>query len=114
MNNTITYNGFIGSVNYSQEDSVFYGKIEGINALVNFEGESVEELQNSFRSAVDDYVALCREKGIEPRKKYTGSFNVRVSPDVHMRLATLAQKRRTSINKVVKSALEKFLGGIAL
>lgn len=114
MNNTITYNGFTGSVNYSQEDNVFFGKIEGINALVNFEGESVDELQSSFHSAVDDYVALCMEKGIEPRKKYTGSFNVRVSPEFHMALATIAQKRRTSINKVVKSALEKFLGSVAL
>ena len=109
MNNTITYNGFVGSVNYSQEDGVFYGKIEGINALVNFEGESVAELQNSFRQAVDDYVDLCHKKGIEPRKKYTGSFNIRVSPDVHMRLASLAQKRSISINKVVKSALESYL-----
>lgn len=114
MNNIITYNGFAGSVNFSQEDGVFFGKVEGINALVNFEGETVSQLEQAFREAVDDYVAFCREKGVEPKKKYTGAFNVRVSPDVHMKLATIAQKKRTSINKIVKTALDNFLGNIAL
>ena len=38
--NTMTYKGYIGSVNYSDKDQVFFGKIEGINGLVNFEGDS--------------------------------------------------------------------------
>ena len=46
--NTLKYKGFIGSVAFSEEDNVFFGKIEGIEGLVNFEGESVEELKKSF------------------------------------------------------------------
>jgi predicted HicB family RNase H-like nuclease len=38
VNNILTYKGFIGSVNYSADDHVFFGKIEGINDLVTFEG----------------------------------------------------------------------------
>ena len=37
----MTYKGYLGSVNYSDKDQVFFGKIEGINGLVNFEGESL-------------------------------------------------------------------------
>ena len=55
--NTMTYKGYIGSVNYSDKDQVFFGKIEGINGLVNFEGESVKELTKAFQEAVDDYIA---------------------------------------------------------
>lgn len=53
----LNYKGFIGSVAFSEEDNVFFGKIEGIDGLVNFEGSSVEELKEAFHEAVDDYVA---------------------------------------------------------
>ena len=49
--NTMTYKGYIGSVNYSDKDQVFFGKIEGINGLVNFEGKRVKELTTAFHEA---------------------------------------------------------------
>ena len=70
--NTMMYKGYIGSVNYSDKDQVFFGKIEGINGLVNFEGESVKELTDAFHEAVDDYLAYCEDEGIEPDKKLYG------------------------------------------
>ena len=57
--NTLSYKGYLGIVSFSEKDACFYGKIEGIDGLVNFEGESVSELTNAFHEAVDDYVALC-------------------------------------------------------
>ena len=74
--NTLKYKDFIGSVAFSEADGVFFGKIEGIDGLVNFEGESVAELTNAFHEAVDDYLAYCAEEGIEPHKSYSGSLNV--------------------------------------
>ena len=59
MMNTLTYKGYIGTVNFSDKDNVFFGKIEGIDGLVNFEGESVKELTNAFHQAVDDYLEYC-------------------------------------------------------
>ena len=66
--NSMTYKGYLGSVAYSEKDQVFFGKIEGINGLVNFEGESVKELTEAFHEAVDDYLAYCEDEGIEPLK----------------------------------------------
>ena len=65
--NTMTYKGYLGSVSFSEKDNVLFGKIEGVNALVNFEGETVKELKNAFHEAVDDYLAYCDEQGIELR-----------------------------------------------
>ena len=62
--NTMTYKGYLGSVAFSQKDNVFFGKIEGINGLVNFEGESVKELTEAFHEAVDDYLAYCEDESI--------------------------------------------------
>ncbi len=59
--NTMTYKGYLGSVNFSEKDQVFFGKIEGINGLVNFDGESVKELTTAFHEAVDDYLAYCAD-----------------------------------------------------
>ena len=105
--NTMTYKGYLGSVAYSDKDQVFFGKIEGINGLVNFEGESVKELTAAFHEAVDDYLAYCEEEGIEPDKSYTGVLNVRLTPDIHRQIAMLAIKAGISINAYIKDALEE-------
>ena len=105
--NTLRYKGFIGSVNFSEEDSVFFGKIEGINGMVNFEGQSVQELTEAFHGAVDDYLAYCEEEGVQPHKSYSGSLNVRLTPEIHSHIAMLAQRAGISINAFIKQALEK-------
>lgn len=105
--NTLKYKGYIGSVAFSEKDNVFFGIIEGIDGLVNFEGESVKELTDAFHEAVEDYLEYCKEEGIEPHKSYSGSLNIRISPEVHSKIAILAKQAGISINAFIKSAVEK-------
>lgn len=63
----LNYKGFIGSVAFSEEDNVFFGKIEGIDGLVNFEGSSIEELKETFHEAVDDYLTFINDYGKDRR-----------------------------------------------
>jgi len=107
--NTLEYNDFIGSVNFSEDDDVFFGKIEGINALVTFEGQSVAELKEAFKEAVTDYIVLCQAKGIKAQKTYTGVLNVRLTPEIHRRAAVIAKKSGTTLNSLIKKAVEKEL-----
>ena len=102
----MTYKGYLGSVAYSEKDNVFFGKIEGINGLVNFEGESVKELAAAFHEAVDDYLAYCEDEGIEPDKSYTGVLNVRLTPAIHRQIAMLALQEGISINAFIRNAVE--------
>ena len=104
--NTMTYKGYLGSVAYSEKDQVFFGKIEGINGLVNFEGESVKELTEAFHEAVDDYVAYCVAEGIEPHKSYSGQLNIRIKPETHSAIAALARQSGESINAFISRALD--------
>lgn len=69
--NRLSYKGFEGSVSFSEQDHVYFGKIENINGLVNYEGESLEALTCAFQEAVDDYLAYCQDEGIVPQKRYT-------------------------------------------
>jgi predicted HicB family RNase H-like nuclease len=105
--NTMSYKGYIGSVEYSEKDQVFFGKVEGINGLVNFEGESVSELTSAFHEAVDDYLAYCKDEGIEPDKSYTGNLNVRLTPAIHRQIALLAKQAGMSINAYIKKTMEE-------
>ena len=112
--NTMTYKGYVGSVAYSEKDQVFFGKIEGINGLVNFEGESVKELTEAFHEAVDDYLAYCADEGITPDKSYTGTLNVRLTPAIHRQIAMLALQAGQSINAYIKEALEEKVEAVAM
>lgn len=105
--NTMKYKGFIGSVSFSEADGVFFGKIEGIDGLVNFEGDSVAGLTDAFHEAVEDYLAYCAEEGIEPHKSYSGTLNVRLTPDIHTRVAYLAKQAGVSVNSFIRTAVEK-------
>ena len=109
----LKYKGFIASIDYSEDDEVFYGKISGINDLILFEGSSVEELKNSFEEAVEDYLELCREVNKDPYKSFKGSFNVRIPKDLHRQLYIRAQKAGLSLNQFIKRILEKEVGQAA-
>lgn len=76
MNNTIHYKDYIDSVEFSEEDGIFYGKVLGIRSLISYEGESAKELLDDFHGAVDDYLETCKAEGKEPETALKGSFNV--------------------------------------
>jgi predicted HicB family RNase H-like nuclease len=107
MKNTLSYKGFIGSVCYSDEDGVLYGKIEGINDLVTYESTEVSDLVKQFRISVDEYIESCKHFNKPLLKSFKGSFNVRVKPDVHQKAAMLATMQGISLNQLVQKAIEK-------
>lgn len=65
----LEYNGYYTIVKYSIEDNVFYGKIEALQDLVNFESTDYYKIKKEFESAVDDYLKFCKEVGKEPEEK---------------------------------------------
>jgi len=109
MKNVLNYRGFIGSVHFSADDGIFYGKIEGITDLITFEGESVKNLIESFHYMVDEHIKDCENENIEPEKSYKGSFNVRLTPELHKRIALSAKMRGITLNKYVYDALNDTL-----
>lgn len=103
--NTLKYKGYVGSVAYSEPDKVFFGTLEGIDDLVTYEGESVQELTAAFHEAVEDYLAFCEDHGVKPEKSYTGTFNVRIAPETHRAIANQAAEAGITINAFVKRVL---------
>jgi predicted HicB family RNase H-like nuclease len=109
MKDYFEYEGYIGSVNVSLEDRCLHGQIEFIRDVVTYEATTIEELEAAFKEAVDDYLATCAQEGKNPDKPFSGTFNVRVGPELHRELAVQARKTGTSLNDFIKQALEKSL-----
>ena len=105
----LTYKGFVGSVHFSTEDDVFFGKVEGINDLITFEGDSVKELKNAFHYVIDEHIRDCERENIPKEKSYKGSFNLRLTPDLHRRAAITAKRQGSTLNTFVRKAIEQNL-----
>lgn len=107
--NVLSYKGYHTRVEYDAKDHLLYGKIEGIRDLVNFQSENAKDVEKEFHSAVDDYLAFCKEVGKEPDREYSGTFNVRISKDLHRELAMYASRNGSTLNAVVEKAIDQYL-----
>ena len=77
MSSQLHYKGYVGSIEASTEDKCLFGKLLFIRALVNYEGQTVAELEAAFREAVDDYLQTCQQLGqrssADAGRRHTGS-----------------------------------------
>lgn len=75
MNNTMEYKGYLGSVEFSEADGVFFGKVMGIRGLISYQGTDAKELVEDFHRAVDDYLALCASEDKESKRTSDESYD---------------------------------------
>jgi predicted HicB family RNase H-like nuclease len=106
MKNAMTYKYYTSTIYYSPEDDLFHGKIEGIDDLVSFEGQSVNELKAAFYEAVEEYIETCKKLGKKSLKSFNGTFNIRINPILHRKAVQIAIVEGVSINKFVEKAIE--------
>ena len=109
MSNTMEYKGYVGSVEFSESDGLFFGKVTGIRSLISYEGTTAKTLIKNFHEALDDYLVLCQVRGEVAEKAYKGSFNVRVSPQLHKQAVISATTKGVSLNSFVEKALENYV-----
>ena len=107
MKDVLKYKGYIGSVHYAAEDRIFYGKVEGINDLISFEGSTVDELEEGFKCMVDEHIEDCKKKDIPTEKSYKGNLNIRLSPELHKNAAYNAALKGISLNQYINDAIKK-------
>lgn len=103
--NTMTHRGYAARIDYSDEDGCFVGHIAGINDVVGFHGESVEELRSAFVESVEDYLETCEKLNRPPQKPYSGNLMLRIPPQVHAAIATAAEVSGKSINQWASDTL---------
>ena len=109
LNDVLEYKGYHSRVEFDSIGMVLHGKIEGINDLVTFESDNLLEIESEFHKAVDDYLNFCDDIGQEPDKEYKGSFNVRITPELHKRLVEISFFNDESLNNSVEKAIDMYV-----
>ena len=105
--NVMTVEGYHAKIEYDAELDLFRGEILGLNGGADFYGKSPKELRTEFKKSLQVFLDVCKEKGLEPRRNFSGKFNLRISPELHERLAIEAQAQGKSINTLAQEALQE-------
>jgi predicted HicB family RNase H-like nuclease len=96
--NTMRYKEYAARIEYSEEDDCFVGHIAGIKDVIGFHADSVVKLHKAFKEAVDDYLATCKKLGRSPQKPYSGNILLRIPPELHAKVAMMAEAHGKSLN----------------
>lgn len=100
--NKLRYKGYVGTVEVSEEDNCLYGHVLDLphETEITYEGETVAQLKEDFMNAVDDYIAYCESKGVQPCKSCKGALNIRMSPDVYTKITHTGSAGRCICQRV--------------
>lgn len=101
------YKGYQAVFKYDDEAELFHGEVIGTRDVIFFEGTSVEELNKEFRFSIDDYLAMCAERGQEPDKPFSGRIPLRISPEVHRAASAIAKSEGKSLNAWLAETIER-------
>ena len=105
----MSYKGYIGDVEYDHEAKIFHGRVIGVKDIVTFQGKSAKEIEKAFRESIDDYLDFCKKRGEKPDKPFSGKILLRTQPDLHRKLALIAERKRISMNKALEEAIERYV-----
>jgi predicted HicB family RNase H-like nuclease len=109
VSNVFEYKGYSGSIEASAEDRCLFGKILFITDLITYEAETIADLEAEFVAAVDDYLLTCKEIVKDPQRPFKGSFNVRISSELHRQAALEAYKEKISLNELTEKAIKAYV-----
>ena len=105
--NLMNVDGYHAKIDYDGEMDQFRGEILGLSGGADFYGSSPEELRREFKKSLDIFLEVCKEQGFEPRRHYSGRFNLRIPPELHEKLAMTAKAQEMSLNSLAQEALQR-------
>jgi len=103
MNELLNYKGFTGSVEFSKADNVFFGEILGIQGLVLYEGDTIDQLIHGFHDMVDGYIDFC-ERHNHPLPAHD-TANLSVKLELYRELEESAQKKNMPVQAFIEQTL---------
>ena len=103
------YKGYVAAVEFDDSVGRLHGRVvnSGAYPIATFEATDVDGIRREFQRSIDEYLASCREDGVEPKKPFSGTLNLRLGPDLHQRAALSATAHGVSLNSWIKQAVEE-------
>jgi len=109
MMNILEINGYRAAVQYDPDIDMFRGEYIGLNGGADFFAKDIDGLRKEGEISLRVFLDMCQEDGVEPRKEYSGKFNLRVSPQLHAEVAVRATAEGKSLNQWVADILDESL-----
>jgi len=113
MNNIIEIDGHKAVVSYDPEANQLRGEFIGLNGGADFYAESVKQLHEEGARSLRTFLDVCRERGIEPYRHFSGKLNLRLDRDTHEKAALVAAASGMSLNALIQEAVEERLEHVA-
>jgi predicted HicB family RNase H-like nuclease len=104
----MTHDGYVAIIELDEEAGLFHGEVINTRDVLTFQGRTLDELKAAFTNTIADYFDWCGERGKEPQRPYSGNFTIRISPELHRRVATAAARCGKSVNTFVAETLERW------
>lgn len=103
----LKYKGYVGTFTYDSKAKLFHGEVIGLKDMITFQGRTADEIEQAFKDSIDVYLEWCKERGEKPDKTFSGTFRIRISQDLHAKLAQDAALHGVSLNTLINEKLKK-------
>lgn len=107
--NIMEIDGHRAVVQFDPETDMFRGEFVGLNGGADFYATTVKNLRVEGRKSLNVFLQMCQESGIEPKKTFSGKFNLRVPPETHEALSLRAAAAGKSLNQFLSEVLDDAL-----
>ena len=107
MMNTMEINGYRAIIQYDPDIEMFRGEFIGLNGSADFYAKDIDGLRKEGEISLKVFLEMCREDGVEPRKEYSGKFNLRLPPRLHAEIAARATTTGKSLNQWITDVLRE-------
>mgnify|MGYP000896489949 CR=1 FL=1 len=107
MNNVMTIGGYQAVVSFDPEIQMLRGEFLGLNGGADFYAADVEGLRREGETSLRVFLEACAQRGLEPRKYFSGKFVLRVDSATHEAAAIAAAAQGQSLNQWAAETLRQ-------
>ena len=111
MRNTMVIEGYRAVIQFDPDIEMFRGEFVGLNGGADFYARDIAGLRREGTASLEVFLDMCKEDGVEPRKEFSGKFNVRIPPELHAEIAVAAAADGKSLNQWVRDELRASVAG---
>jgi len=107
--NLMEIKGYKAIIQFDPEIEMFRGEFTGLNGGADFYAKDIDSLKEEGKLSLEIFLKACKKRGIQPRKEYSGKFNLRVPAKLHAEIASRAAATGKSLNQWLVDLLSKHI-----
>lgn len=105
--NTMTINGYQAVIAYDSDIQMFRGEFVGLNGGADFYAKDVDGLKHEGEVSLRVFLEACERRSIDPHKRFSGKFSLRVDPAIHEAATIAAAAHGQSLNQWAAEAIRQ-------